>query len=292
METINQNPTPEELSERERVLSTIESLMNGENNHKIIENIKMYYDAGRGSRISIFHENITNSDRTMVMSSTVYEKMNSLTQETARTKEEHAFLALGWIQDDTYFFTQIVDDTEIDDEMKHRFYNEHPEFKTDDSAADFNIMLALFQEGINGHIDNVKKSNMKPLISLGHTHPNVSESYGNYSLPDLVGISAQKESIKGDRDETEFEYCHVILPENGDVDCMTFNPTENRFEKITTVLSFGQEEVNEIPAYTFKSPESLSEASYSKEANESAEDNLYNECIEEITQKHQWDNIH
>ena len=58
------------------------------------------------------------------------------------------------------------------------------------------------------------------------------------------------------------------------------------------ILSFDQDEVNEIPAYTFKSPKSLSEASYTKEVNETTEDNLYNECIEEIIQKHQWDNIH
>ena len=76
METINQSSTPGEILKGDRIVSTVESLMNGENNQKNIENMKMYHDAGRGSRVSIFHENIEKSEKTMAMTGSVYDKMS------------------------------------------------------------------------------------------------------------------------------------------------------------------------------------------------------------------------
>lgn len=63
MENVNQSTIPGETSKSDRIISTVESLMNGENNQKIIENLKMYHDAGRGKRASIFHENIEDSKK-------------------------------------------------------------------------------------------------------------------------------------------------------------------------------------------------------------------------------------
>lgn len=103
METINQSSTPGEILKDHRIVSTVESLMNGKNNQKIIENLKMYRDAGRGSRVSIFHENIEESEKTMVMTGVVYDKMKSLAEKTSETKKEHAFLVLGWVQGGNFF---------------------------------------------------------------------------------------------------------------------------------------------------------------------------------------------
>ncbi len=291
METIDQSSAPGELSKSDRVISTIESLMTGNNNQQILGNLKMYHDADRGSRISIFHENIDDSGKTIVMSDAVYKKMTELAGKTAETKKEHSFLVLGWVQDGNCLFNAIGSDIDINDEFKRKFYDENPDLEADDSAADFNMLLTYYWQAINGHIDKMKASGMKPLVSLGHTHPNASESYGNYSLPDLVGFSLQEEAIRGRRDEGEFEYCHIVLPENGDVDCMVFDKTQNRFKKITSVISVGQSGEEKVPAYTFESPKILSEASYVKERNESEDDKLYDDCIEEIIRKYQWDNM-
>ena len=291
MENINQSTIPGETSKSDRIMSTVESLMNGENNQKIIENLKMYHDAGRGSRVSIFHENIEDSEKTMAMTEAVYSEMKSLAEKTSETKKEHAFLVLGWMQDGNFLFNKMASDVDIDEEMKNAIYDGNPEWRADDSAADFNVLLSAYWQAINSHIDRMKASGLKPLVSLGHTHPNASESYGNYSLPDLVGFSMQEEAIRGNRDSDEIEYCHIVLPENGDVDCMTFDKEAGRFKKVANVMTVGQNGEDTVPAYTFESPKSLSTASYVKEKDESSDDKLYDDYIEELLQKHQWDII-
>lgn len=291
MDRINQSAIPGETSKDDRITSTIESLMNGKNNKKIIENLKMYHDAGRGSRVSIFHENIEDSEKTIAMTEAVYSKMKSLAEKTSETKKEHAFLVLGWVQDGNFLFNGIASDIDIDEEMKKAIYDRNPEWKTDDSAADFNVLLSVYWQAINGHIDRMKASGLKPLVSLGHTHPNASESYGNYSLPDLVGFSMQEEAIRGNRDSDEIEYCHIVLPENGDVDCMTFDKEAGRFKKVANVMSVGQNGEDTVPAYTFESPKSLSTASYVKEKDESDDDKMYDGCIENILRRHEWNTI-
>lgn len=291
VEKINHSLTSGEKLKGDRIMSTIESLMNGKNNQKIIENLKMYYDASRGARVSIFHENIEDSGKTMVVTEPVYSKMKTLVEKTSETKKEYAFLVLGWVQDGNFLFNGIASDIDIDEATKNAFYDKNPEYKTGDSAVDFNVILSAYWQAINGYIDRTKGSGLKPLVSLGHTHPNASESYGNYSLPDLVGFSTQEEAIRGNRDSDEVEYCHIILPENGDVDCMTFDKEAGQFKKITNVMSVGQDGEDVVPAYTFKSPESLSETSYVKEENESDDDKIYNDYIEEIIRRHQWDKI-
>ncbi|MBO4813077.1 hypothetical protein J5491_02925 [Candidatus Saccharibacteria bacterium] len=288
---INKSSVPGVLSKGDRIVSAVESLMTGDNNQQILENLKMYHDAGRGSRIAIFHENIEESEKKMAVSALVYNKMKDLVEKTAETKKEHSFIVFGWVQDDNYLFNGIGSDVEIGDDFKKYFYDKNPDLKTGDSAADFNLLLGYYRQAIDSHIDRMKASGAKPLISLGHTHPNVSEAYGDYSLPDLVGFSSQEEAIRGRRDEGEFEYCHIVLPEDGDVDCMAFDKDRNRFEKITKVISVGQSEEEELPAYTFKSSKSLSAASYVKERNESEEDELYDSCVEEVIRRHQWDNM-
>ena len=141
METINQSSTPGEILKGDRIVSTVESLMNGENNQKIVENLKMYRDAGRGSRISIFHENIEESEKTMVMAGAVYDKMKSLAEKTSETKKEHAFLVLGWVQGGNFLFNAIASDVDINEETKKAIYDKNPEWEADDSAADFNVLL-------------------------------------------------------------------------------------------------------------------------------------------------------
>lgn len=51
-----------------------------------------------------FHENIEKSEKTMVMTGAVYDKMKSLAEKTSETKKEHAFLVLGWVQDGNFLF--------------------------------------------------------------------------------------------------------------------------------------------------------------------------------------------
>ena len=291
MDRINQSAIPGETSKDDRITSTIESLMNGKNNKKIIENLKMYHNAGRGSRVSIFHENIEDSEKTMAMTGAVYSKMKSLAEKTSETKKEHAFLVLGWVQDGNFLFNGIASDVDIDEEMKKAIYDRNPEWKADGSAVDFNVLLSVYWQVINNHIDKMKASGLKPLVSLGHTHPNASESYGNYSLPDLVGFSMQEEAIRGNRDSDEVEYCHIVLPENGDVDCMTFDKEMGRFKKVVNVMSVGQDREGMVPAYTFESPKSLSVASYMKEKDEPDDDKLYNDCIESVLRKYEWNFI-
>ena len=54
-------------------------------------------------------------------------------------------------------------------------------------------------------------------------------------------------------------------------------------------MSVGRNGEDTVPAYTFESPKSLSTASYVKEKGESSDDKLYDDCIEELLRKHQWD---
>ena len=56
-------------------------------------------------------------------------------------------------------------------------------------------------------------------------------------------------------------------------------------------MSVGQNGEDKVLAYTFESPKTLSETSYVKEKNESEDDKLYDDCIDEIIRKHQWDNM-
>ena len=291
MNRINQGAMPGETSKSDRIISTIESLMSGKNNQKIIENLKMYHDAGRGSRVSIFHENIEDIEKTMAMSEAVYNKMKSLVEKTSEKKKEYAFLTLGWVQDGNFLFNRIASDMDIDEENKKAIYDRNPEWKTDDSAADFNVLLSIYWQAINDHIDRMKQSGLKPLVSLGHTHPNASESYGNYSLPDLVGFSMQEDVIRGNRDRDEIEFCHIVLPENGDVDCMAFDEEVGRFKKVANVMSVGQSGEDMVPAYTFESPKSLSNTSYIKEKDETEDDVLYDNCIESILRRYEWATI-
>lgn len=291
MDRINQSARPGETLKSDRIISTIESLMNGENNQKVIENLKMYHDAGRGSRVSIFHENIEDSKKIMAMTEAVYSKMKSLAEKTSETKKENAFLVLGWVQDGNFLFNEIASDIDINEETKKAIYDKNPEWEADNSAADFNVLLSVYWQAINNHIDRMKASGLKPLVSLGHTHPNVAESYGNYSLPDLVGFSMQEEAIRGNRDSDEIEYCHIVLPENGDVDCMTFDKEAGRFKKVVNVMSFRQNGEDTVPAYTFESPKSLSTASYVKEKDESDDDKMYDDCIESVLRRYEWDTI-
>ena len=72
---------------------------------------------------------------------------------------------------------------------------------------------------------------------------------------------------------------------------MTLDKEAGQFKKITNVMSVGQDGEDVVPAYTFKSPESLSETSYVKEENESDDDKIYDDYIEEIIRRHQWDKI-
>lgn len=291
MENQGQTSNPGETAKDNAIVSTIESLTNGENNQAIIENLQMYIDAGRGFRTSIFHENIEASEKKMFMSEHVYGKMKSLMEETARTKKEHAFLTLGWVHDGDYMFSDIFSDLDIADEVKEQFYTDYPDFKTNESAADLNIILYSYWNVINSHIDEMRAKGVRPLVSLGHTHPDVSESFGNYSLPDLVYIAEQEGAIRGNRSEDEFEYCHIVLPVNGDVDCMTFDKADKRFRKITNVMSVGQASVEEVPAYTFVSPKTLAGTSYVEEEDESVKDGLYTESIRQFISSHQWDGL-
>ncbi|MBB1532400.1 hypothetical protein HG461_003175 [Candidatus Saccharibacteria bacterium] len=95
VEKINHSLTSGEKLKGDRIMSTIESLMNGKNNQKIIENLKMYYDAGRGARVSIFHENIEDSGKTMVVTEPVYSKMKTLVEKTSETKKRVCFFGSG-----------------------------------------------------------------------------------------------------------------------------------------------------------------------------------------------------
>ena len=293
MEKINQDRAPGETSESDRITSTIESLITEENKQKVIENLKMYHDADRGSRTSIFHENIADSGKTMVMTTPVYNGMKSLTEKTAETKKEYPFLTFGWVQDGNYFFNQICTEADISNEVKEDFCRQHPDWKTNDSAVNFNLILNSYSQAIRKFIDGNNTPGKRPLISIGHTHPDASESYGNYSLPDLVNFSIMEEAIRGGHDDREFEFCQTVLPVNGDIDCMFLDKTDERFKKVTKAFAFnldnGDEEI--VPAYTFESPKSLSEASYVKEMNESNDDRLYNDCIQSIIQKYQWDTL-
>lgn len=76
-------------------------------------------------------------------------------------------------------------------EQKERYYKEYPDALDPDkigTAADPNPLLFNFWEDIGHHINSKPWADGNvPMIGIGHTHPNVSESYGNYSLPDLVG---------------------------------------------------------------------------------------------------------
>ena len=102
VEKINHSSTSGEKLKGDRIMSTIESLMNGKNNQKIIENLNMYYDAGRGARVSIFHENIEDSEKTMVMTEPVYSKMKTLVEKTSETKKYAFWFWAGYKMETSY----------------------------------------------------------------------------------------------------------------------------------------------------------------------------------------------
>ena len=113
---------------------------------------------------------------------------------------------------------------------------------------------------------------------------------GVYICDECVAVC--KSIIENDTyNEDEFEYCHIVLPVNGDVDCMTFDKADKRFRKITNVMSVGQASAEEVPAYTFVSPKTLAETSYVKEEDESVKDGLYTESIRRFISSHQWDGL-
>ena len=288
MENRESKSSSGETSEREQVASTIEALMRSGNKEAIIDNIRMYHEAGRGSRVSIFHENIEESGDTVIMFASIHDRMRTLIERTGETKTEHAFLILGEAQDGFMAFTGLASDLDISDEDREKFYRENPELKTNENAADLNIVITTYRPAINAHIDQMKEAGKRPLVALGHTHPNVTESFGNYSLPDLVGFPMQERALRGSsRGENEFDYCHVVLAENGDVDCMVFDKEKGCFRKIVDVLAISQDGEDRVQAYSFKSPSELTGASYVRENGESATDAIYDSCIEEILQEQQ-----
>ena len=266
MERINQDSAPGEMTKGDRIISTIESLMNGENDQKIIENLRFYYDAGRGSRTAVFSENIEDSEKQ---------------------------LFFGKAQGDYYVLQNMVSDLDIGSEEREDFCANNPKSRANDAAANFDPLMNLRINTIINILNKKTEPGEKLLAGLGHTHPNLSDSYGFYSLPDLVNFASYEEILRSLRQSDEFEHCHIVLTENGDVDCMTFDKNKKRFKKIINVISIGDTEADDerIPAYTFRPDGIHLQANYEPEEDEPEEDELYREGIAEVIRKHQWDNI-
>ena len=277
-----------ESSLRAEIMNAINALKDGSNDEDIDNNLRMYYEANRGKRTSIFHENIVESNRLMMMSPFVFDKMNALAKETDRTKKEHAFLVLGFVTEDTpqkYYLDRIAVDDDLSDEQREQFYLSYPDLETGDSVADLNIILHFYGRAIREYVNKEQTNGRVPLVVLGHTHPNASESYGNYSLPDLVYIPGQERAISDKVGGAEFEYCHIVLPVNGDVDAVFLDKADGRFKKISGVYCIDDQNYSEVPAFTFESPKELSDShvSYVKERGEQGgDDDLYMSVFREV----------
>lgn len=293
MERINQDSAPGEMTKGDRIISTIESLMNGENDQKIIENLRFYYDAGRGSRTAVFSENIEDSEKQLWMNGDMYEKLKELMRKSAEDKREYAFIFFGKAQGDYYVLQNMVSDLDIGSEEREDFCTNNPKSRANDAAVNFNPLMNLRINTIVNILNKKTEPGEKLLAGLGHTHPNLSDSYGFYSLPDLVNFTSYEEILRSLRQGDEFEHCHIVLTENGDVDCMTFDENEKRFKKIINVISIGDTEADDvkIPAYTFRPDGIHLQANYESEEEEPEEDELYRECIARVISEHQWDNI-
>ncbi|MBR2543918.1 hypothetical protein IKF04_01290 [Candidatus Saccharibacteria bacterium] len=293
MEKVNQDSAPGETTKGDRIISTIESLMNGENNQKIIENLRFYYDTGRGSRTAVFSENIEDSEKQLWMNGGMYEKLKELMRKSAEDKREYAFIFFGKAQGDYYVLQNIVSDLDIGSEEREGFCANNPKSRANDAAVNFDPLVNLRVNTIVNIMNEKTEPGEKRLAGLGHTHPNLSGSYGLYSLPDLVNFASYEEILRSLRQGDEFEHCHIVLTENGDVDCMTFDKNEKRFKKIIDVISIGDTEADDvkIPAYTFQPDGTHLQANYTPENGESKEDELYRESIARVIEKHQWDNL-
>ena len=187
----------------------------------------------------------------------------------------------------------MVSDLDIGSEEREDFCANNPKSRANDAAANFDPLMNLRINTIINILNKKTEPGEKLLAGLGHTHPNLSDSYGFYSLPDLVNFASYEEILRSLRQSDEFEHCHIVLTENGDVDCMTFDKNKKRFKKIINVISIGDTEADDerIPAYTFRPDGIHLQANYEPEEDEPEEDELYREGIAEVIRKHQWDNI-
>lgn len=181
MEKLNNNY---EKTKQEHIVDTCEILLGSddrERQKRIIDNLKMYREAGRSYRTSIFHENIPESEKQIALVGDIYKKMQEIQVKTKETKKEIAFLTFGYQQNNFFVLSELVSDLDLTDDQKNKFYEQYPELKTEDSAADSNAVLYFNQPRIKASCS----SGNIPIIGTGHSHPDVTESYGNYSLPDF-----------------------------------------------------------------------------------------------------------
>ena len=278
-----------EQTKQEQIVATCEALLSGDKaqEKQILDNLKMYREAGRSYRTSIFHENIPESEKQIAMLGDVYAKMQRIKEATAETKKEIAFLTFGYEQNGAFVLCDLVSDLDLTKEQKDDFYKKYPEYETNDSAADFNVLLFYNQQRIKANYT----SGNTPIIGTGHSHPDVTESYGNYSLPDLNNFGEHSESINTSRTHNgqtgDFIFIHTVLPVNGDVDIMTFNKGKERYEKATKVYDLtGNQEVQN---YTFKSPTELSKTATEREPDEDENDKIYSEAIDDFLFRHRFD---
>ena len=279
-----------EKAKQDKIVATCEALLSGDDKdqeRRIIENLKMYRDTGRGYRTSIFHENIPESEKQVALQGEVYEKMWRIQEVTKETKKEIAFVTFGHEMNGVYSIDYIFSDLDIPMDVKEAYYKRNPDARANDSAADFSLILQYKA----GNILDWKKSCKSPIIGTGHSHPDVTESYGNYSLADLNSFDSHKDFITQPRETDEsnnnFTFIHTILPANGDVDIMTFNDDKKRYEKVTKV--FDLKENIAVSNYTFESPTKLAETTIEKEADEDENDMVFSEAIDDFLFKHRFD---
>lgn len=273
-----------------RIKQALEAIFNSKNNRGVIENLQLYLDDNRGNRTSIFHENIPEADETIAITNQVHAKLENLRELTAENKREYAFLVTGKrFSDDTFIVNDIVSDLDISEEQKDNYYKAYPDYDTrGTTASDYNVVLWYYFNLIKNKINSAEAGDdYEPLLGFGHTHPNLSESHANFSLPDLVGTYDRKSLFEG-QFTRNYAVRDLIVCENGDIDFIKLNEADNKFEKITKLLCLEGSEIVGAQAYSFESPSELSKASYIRGSEETDEDELYGDVIREVIDSKKW----
>lgn len=277
------NPEVRELErKREQLSKTCESLFRSVTDQgKLVDNLKLYYEAGRGRRVAIFHENLPPSNKLILLNEASLVKLNQLASETAKNKREYSFLGIGHANEQGCRVFSIVSDLEIPEEYKQNFYSRFPECLTKNGAADLNVLLCAYSDNLKQWYQDAVKStsenNAQPLIFLGHTHPHITEAWGDYSLPDLDLMEQQKVYLKEEvAGGHAIDYMHCVVTESGDINFM--RQDHGKFAKVTEVYDQNSQKLNN---YTFESPVRLvpDNANYVREDEEELEDYVYNEVI-------------
>lgn len=180
------------------------------------ESLKKYYGLDLkldGSNCVDVCFDFLNASR-VVFSKNVWEKLQNIMITTQVDTKEIGFLLVGkeFLPNQVYFNEVILSDAPLKS-----------------NVADFGKEITSFLKTmIEENLD------VRTVIAHGHSHPNISEFYQNFSLSDLAGYVELTFSVEDFRLKNMQLVGCLVLPE-GEVKFAYFNPDDNKFYAFESV---------------------------------------------------------